>query len=146
MEAYAKLVDRNSLENDKETQTREFLITDLPCSLGRVNLPPDQSFSIVIDEDDVILSRQHAKLQWLQDTEWSLVCLSKNGFLVDDVKYKKDEQATLNDGSNIRLGKAIGFLTSFHLFQGIFFINSFLNVSLQVIPTLFLFCQLYRQK
>ena len=32
-----------------ETQTREFLITDLPCSLGRVNLPPDQ-FSIVVDE------------------------------------------------------------------------------------------------
>ena len=119
MEAYAKLVDRNSLENDKETQTREFLITDLPCSLGRVNLPPDQ-FSIVVDEDDIMLSRQHAKIQWLQDTKWSLVCLSKNGFSVDDVKYKKDEHATLHDGSTIQLGKAIGFLQAFIYFKAFY--------------------------
>ena len=106
MEAYAKLVDRNSLENDEETQKREFLITELPCSLGRVNLPPGQSFSIVIDENDVLLSRQHAEIQWSQETEWSLVCLSKNGLFVDDVKYKKDEHATLHDGSDIRLGNS----------------------------------------
>ena len=106
MEAYAKLIDRTSLENENETEKREFLITELPCSLGRVNLPSSESFSIVIDSDDILLSRQHAEIRWSDETEWSLLCLSKNGLFVDDHKYKKDEQAVLRDGSDIRLGKS----------------------------------------
>ena len=106
MEAYAKLIDRASLENENETEKREFLITELPCSIGRVNLPSSESFSIVIDSDDILISRQHAEIRWSDETEWSLLCLSKNGLFVDDQKYKKDELAVLRDGSDIRLGKS----------------------------------------
>jgi pSer/pThr/pTyr-binding forkhead associated (FHA) protein len=106
MEAYAKLVDRNSLENDAELEKREFLITELPCSVGRVYIESSDFFCIVIDSTDVLLSRQHAQIRWSLEDGWTLTCLSKNGLFVDERKYRKDEQASLRDGSDIRLGNA----------------------------------------
>ena len=105
MEAYAKLVDRNSLENEADTEKREFLITELPCSLGRTPVESNECHCIVIDGADVLLSRQHAQIKWSQEDGWTLTCLSKNGFFVDERKYRKDETASLYDGSNIRLGE-----------------------------------------
>ena len=106
MEAYAKLVDRNSLENDAELEKKEFLITELPCSVGRVHIQSNDFFCIVIDSTDVLLSRQHAQIRWSLEDGWTLLCLSKNGLFVDERKYRKDEQALLRDGSDIRLGNA----------------------------------------
>jgi pSer/pThr/pTyr-binding forkhead associated (FHA) protein len=104
MEAYAKLVDRNSLENEADTEKREFLITELPCSLGRTSMQSSEHYSIVIDSTDVLLSRQHAQIKWSQDDGWTLTCLSKNGLFVDERKYRKNDRANLQDGNNIRLG------------------------------------------
>lgn len=104
MEAYAKLVDRNSLENEADTEKREFLITELPCTLGRTPMQSSEHYIIVIDSTDVLLSRQHAQIKWSQEDGWTLTCLSKNGFFVDEKKYRKNDRANLRDGSNIRLG------------------------------------------
>lgn len=104
MEAYAKLVDRVSLENEAEIDKREYLITELPCSIGRVQSQSSESRTIVIDSTDILLSRQHAEIRWSLEEGWTLICLSKNGLFVDGRKYKKDDQATLSDGSDIRMG------------------------------------------
>lgn len=110
MEAYAKLVDRNSLENEADTEKREFLITELPCSLGRTLVQSSDFHCIVLDSTDVLLSRQHAQIKWSQEDGWTLTCLSKNGFFVDERKYRRDERANLHDGSDIRLGKQYYFV------------------------------------
>jgi hypothetical protein len=114
MEAYAKLVDKVSLQNKEELEKREYLITELPCRLGRANIPSNNTFSIVIDATDVLLSREHVQIAWSQDDGWKLFCLSKNGCTVDEKKYKKDENVLLHNGSDIRLGRR--FLYHFHPF------------------------------
>lgn len=104
MEAYAKLVDRRSLEDVSAIEKREFLITELPCILGRSHDASSEAYTIVIDGDDIMLSRKHAEIRWSPDGGWRLVCLSKNGLLIDGQKYRKDDYAPLTDGADICLG------------------------------------------
>jgi hypothetical protein len=103
MEAYAKLVGKIG---SKMSENKEFFVTDLPCALGRAMMPGVKAGCfIVLDQNDNLLSRQHAEIVWLQDkSAWALRCLSKNGCTVDRKKYDKDELAPLNNGSAIRLG------------------------------------------
>ena len=104
MEAYAKLVDKTS-GDVAEVDQREYMITDLPCVLGRVRMPNCETPTIVIDTSETLISRQHAEIKWSHEAGWTLTCLSKNGLSVDNVRYKKDDEASLRDGSSIHLGK-----------------------------------------
>ena len=108
MEAYAKLEGRVGLSDD-EASKREFLITELPCSLGRSTVAGGGG--IVIDGNDVLLSRQHVEITWSQTAGWLLVCLSKNGCTVDKKRYGKDAQIALRNGSAIRIGNARLYFT-----------------------------------
>mmetsp|Transcript_9394 Transcript_9394/g.9199 ORF Transcript_9394/g.9199 Transcript_9394/m.9199 type:complete len:268 (-) Transcript_9394:107-910(-) len=109
-EAYAKLTGRIGPSNDDETTKREFLITKLPCILGRAILD-DGSNSIVVDPDDILLSRQHVEISWTQSSGWSLLCLSKNGCTVNKHKYGKSDTVYLSNGSPIRIGNARFYFT-----------------------------------
>jgi hypothetical protein len=109
-EAYAKLTGRIGPSNDDETTKREFLITKLPCILGRAVLD-DGNNSIVVDPDDTLLSRQHVQISWIQSTGWSLLCLSKNGCTVNKQKYNKSDVVSLSNGSPIRIGNARFYFT-----------------------------------
>jgi pSer/pThr/pTyr-binding forkhead associated (FHA) protein len=111
MEAYARLTGKLS-GGDDDSNDCLFYITELPVFLGRVQLQ-DSSLgaSIVINADDSLLSRQHAKIQWSQTDGWQMVVLSKNGCTVDKKKHSKDEIIQLHDGSAIRLGHAHLYFT-----------------------------------
>jgi pSer/pThr/pTyr-binding forkhead associated (FHA) protein len=109
-EAFAKLIGRIGPSNDDETTKREFLITKLPCILGRAILD-DGNHSIVVDPDDTLLSRQHVQISWTQASGWSLLCLSKNGCTVNKQKYGKSDVASLSNGSPIRIGNARFYFT-----------------------------------
>ena len=103
-EAYAKLVGRTI---SKPNEDKEFLVTDLPCTLGRAMMPGSTGGFIVVDQNDNLLSRQHAEIIWLlENKSWGVKCLSKNGFTVDKKRYEKDEIAPLKSGSAIRLGNS----------------------------------------
>ena len=108
MEAYAKLEGRVGLSDD-EASKREFLITELPCSLGRASAIGGSS--IVIDCNDVLLSRQHVEIKWSQEVGWLLICLSKNGCTVDKKRYGKAAEIALRNGSAIRIGNARLYFT-----------------------------------
>ena len=108
MEAYAKLEGRIGL-NDDEASKREFLITELPCSLGRSSVTGRGG--IIVDCNDVLLSRQHVEISWSQDGGWLLICLSKNGCTVDKKRYGKSAQIGLRNGSAIRIGNARLYFT-----------------------------------
>lgn len=74
MAGYAKLVGRIGINDENEVIIKEFLITDIPCMLGRVVCK--QSYSIVIDTNDVLLSRQHVQITWSKETG---LCIYKYG-------------------------------------------------------------------
>jgi predicted component of type VI protein secretion system len=109
MEAYAKLEGRVGVSDDDDDSKREFLITELPCSLGRAQC--SEGGSIVIDCNDVLLSRQHVQITWSQEAGWILTCLSKNGCTVDKKRYGKAAEIGLRNGSAIRIGNARLYFT-----------------------------------
>jgi hypothetical protein len=109
-EAYAKLTGRIGSSNNAETTEREFLITELPCILGRAILD-DGNKCIVVDPDDTLLSRQHVQISWTEANGWSLLCLSKNGCTVNKQKYGKSDVVSLFNGSPIRIGNARFYFT-----------------------------------
>ena len=109
MEAYAKLEGRVGLSEDDDTSKREFLITELPCTLGRAQI--GEGGSIVIDCNDVLLSRQHVQITWSQEAGWLLICLSKNGCTVDKKRYGRAAEINLKNGSAIRIGNARLYFT-----------------------------------
>lgn len=109
MEAYAKLIGRVGTNSDDESSQKEFLVSELPCYLGRTQLR--EGGGIVIDSTDTLLSRQHVKITWSQSGGWKLYCLSKNGCTVNKKKYEKDEVAALHNGSAIRIGNARLYFT-----------------------------------
>lgn len=109
MEAYAKLIGRIGANNDDDSAQKEFLVSELPCYLGRTLLK--EGGGIVIDSTDTLLSRQHVKITWSQSGGWKLYCLSKNGCTVNKKKYEKDEIASLYNGSAIRIGNARLYFT-----------------------------------
>ena len=109
MEAYAKLIGRVGTNSDDEASQKEFLISELPCYLGRTLLR--EGGGIIIDSTDTLLSRQHVKITWSQSGGWKLYCLSKNGCTVNKKKYEKDEIASLYNGSAIRIGNARLYFT-----------------------------------
>ena len=108
MEAYAKLEGRVGLTDD-DASKREFLITELPCSLGRSSV--NGGGGIIIDCNDILLSRQHVEITWSQDVGWLLICLSKNGCTVDRKRYGKSAKIGLRNGSAIRIGNARLYFT-----------------------------------
>ena len=109
MEAYAKLIGRVGTNSDDESSQKEFLVSELPCYLGRTLLR--EGGGIIIDSTDTLLSRQHVKITWSQSGGWKLYCLSKNGCTVNKKKYEKDEIASLYNGSAIRIGNARLYFT-----------------------------------
>ena len=100
---------RVGLSEDDDTSKREFLITELPCTLGRAQI--GEGGSIVIDCNDVLLSRQHVQITWSQEVGWLLICLSKNGCTVDKKRYGRAAEINLKNGSAIRIGNARLYFT-----------------------------------
>ena len=97
------------MSDDDDASKREFLITELPCSLGRAHC--NEGGSIVVDCNDVLLSRQHVQIKWSQEVGWLLTCLSKNGCTVDKKRYGKAADVPIKNGSAIRIGNARLYFT-----------------------------------
>ena len=95
--AYAKLVGKN-LDNLDVT----FDVTYLPCKLGRQS---GGEGSIVLHSSDPQLSRTHAELFWNESlNKICIKVLSKNGIVVDKVKYKLNDEIELNSKSAMKIG------------------------------------------
>jgi pSer/pThr/pTyr-binding forkhead associated (FHA) protein len=96
-QGYAKLVGRTSTSDHDNVQ---LYISKLPCSVGRVGA------DICVPESESTVSREHAVFDFDGSDRYlfHLTCLSKNGMVVDGIKYEKSERAFLKSGSSIKLG------------------------------------------
>lgn len=95
--AYARLVGKNFYDNIEEDVSIDVL--SIPCNLGR------SSADVVINSKDSTISRVHCELLWNQDIgQYQIKCLSKNGMIIDQKRYRSGESANLKQFSAIRIG------------------------------------------
>lgn len=102
MQAYAHIVERGGSERGLDK-----FITRLPSILGRTSVPESPSEDqVCISSTEPTLSRHHARIQWNeQELKLELLCISKNGMVVNNKTYSSDDPPVLlSHKSTVRMG------------------------------------------
>ncbi len=102
MQAYAHIVERG----DSERGLDKFIIR-LPSVLGRTSVSDSPSEDqVCISSTEPTLSRHHARIQWNeQESKLELLCISKNGMVVNNKTYSSDDPPVLlSHKSTVRMG------------------------------------------
>jgi len=102
MLAYAHIIERGGSDRGLDK-----FVTKLPSIIGRTSVP-DSSLEdqVCISSTEPTLSRYHARVQWNDsESRLELVCLSKNGMVVDNKTYRNtDDPVLLGHKSTVRMG------------------------------------------
>ena len=98
--AYLKLVGKNLDDHDVT-----FDVVSLPCRLGRLSSDSNSDYSIVLHGSDPLISRLHASLYYDESHKKIFIkCHSKNGLMVNKMRYKENDEIELKQNSAIKIG------------------------------------------
>ncbi len=90
---------------DNESREFDLGIGALPVTLGRAPAKTDNPpYHLTLDANDSTLSREHVRIESKGGKKFEIVCMSKNGAVVNKVKIFKEERAALAHNTPVRIG------------------------------------------
>jgi hypothetical protein len=91
--------------SEEESRDFDLGVGALPVSLGRApnRTEGEPPFHLTLDASDSLLSREHVKIEGTTG-RYEIVCLSKNGAVVDKKKVLKGARAPIKHQTAVRIG------------------------------------------
>lgn len=90
---------------DEDAREFDFGIGALPVTLGRAPSKTDAPpYHMSLDANDSTLSREHVRIESKGPKKFDIICMSKNGAIVNKNKIYKEERAAVTHNTPIRIG------------------------------------------